>query len=62
MSFVRFSCNDCRHNEVCKYRDDYKKAVESVKKIEIADNFSVEVNCKYYRSEQNSFLRNQYMV
>ena len=39
------SCDTCIHNEVCKYRDDFTKAIELAK--DVPHHFEVIIRCKH---------------
>ena len=44
---MKIQCNECRHNEICKFQIDYKKTVDSIQ-VDVPTPFDLALTCPHY--------------
>lgn len=51
------NCTQCKHSEVCKFRDELKKYETKVLALPKPEFISLSISCKYYDSEPQIYMR-----
>ena len=46
---VLSKCTDCNHRDICRYKDDYEKAVGDIT-VKVPEPFTLMLSCKHYYS------------
>lgn len=50
---MKIQCNECRHNEICKFQIDYKKTVDSIQ-VDVPHPFDLALTCPHYEARYYS--------
>lgn len=48
-------CKICNHNEVCKYKEDFKEVEKETKRIKTKIMATIEADCIYHEYKGSSF-------
>lgn len=48
LSEIRYKCNGCIHEDVCKYKQEYQKLTSDILNNTIPEQFTININCKNF--------------